>query len=220
MHGQKGVGRLCYQGRGSQFPNGWLGISGAWRGLTEDDGPCVVTELGLGRGVRGEQHIEEPEGGGWGEQQPQQQQDPLPRGAGRPHSSPSAWCPVKRSWAGLIWSGGGRGPRASGRDSLANGTGQWLPERGIVSGSRLWAWIQFRLLPPCQGKQSWGSGRPRSTQCFIEKSQASAGWFHSTWLGGGPRPQELSQIFLQAGWAGRIPPSSPFPSSLMVTSKQ
>lgn len=114
MHGQKGVGRLCYQGRGPQFPKGWPGISGAWWGLTEDDGPCVVTELGLGRGVRGEQHIEEPEGGSWGEQQPQQQQDPLPRGAGRPHSSPSAWCPVKRSWAGLIWSGGGRGPRPVG----------------------------------------------------------------------------------------------------------
>ena len=169
MHGQKGVGRLCYQGRGSQFPNGWLGISGAWRGLTEDDGPCVVTELGLGRGVRGEQHIEEPEGGGWGEQQPQQQQDPLPRGAGRPHSSPSAWCPVKRSWAGLIWSGGGRGPRASGRDSLANGTGQWLPERGIVSGSRLWAWIQFRLLPPCQVKQSWAAGGPEVHNVLLKK---------------------------------------------------
>lgn len=135
----EGLGRVNYQGLGPRLPKDWPAASGAWWGLTEDDGPCVVTELSLGRGLRGKQHIEEPEGGGRGEQQPQQQQHPLPWGAGRPHSSPSAYCSVKRSWAGLIWSGGRRGPGASGRESLANGGGQGLPERGTASGSRLWA---------------------------------------------------------------------------------
>lgn len=90
MRGAEGLGRLCYQGLGSRFPKVQPGVPGAWWGLTEDDGPCVVTELSLGRGVRGEEHIEEPEGGGRGEQQPQQQQDPLPWGAGQAHSGPSA----------------------------------------------------------------------------------------------------------------------------------
>lgn len=63
----EGLGRVDYLGLRPGLPKVWPGASGAWWGLTEDDGPCVVTELSLGRGLRGEQHIEEPEGGGRGE---------------------------------------------------------------------------------------------------------------------------------------------------------
>lgn len=172
MQGQKGLGRIYYLGMRPRLPKVLPGASGAWRGLTEDDGPCVVTELSLGRGLRGEQHIEEPERGSRGEQQPQQQQHPLPWGAGQPHSSPSAYCPVKQSWAGLIWSGGGRGPWASGRDSLANGNGQklWGKGHSLRAGAGSGPGFSSAFFPWRQGKQSLGSRRPRSTQCFIEKS--------------------------------------------------
>lgn len=89
IQGQKGLGRVCYQGLGPRLPEVWPSASGAWWGLTEDDRRCVVTELSLGRGVRGKEHIEEPEGGGRGEQQPQQQ-PPLPWGGWPTHFSPSA----------------------------------------------------------------------------------------------------------------------------------
>lgn len=93
------------RGWGPRLPKVWAGASGTWWGLTEDDGPCVVTELSLGRGVRGEQHIEEPEGGSRGEQQQQQQQQhPLPWGAGRPHSSPvPAPDEAALGWPYLVW---------------------------------------------------------------------------------------------------------------------
>lgn len=38
------------------------------------------------------------------------------------------------------------------------------------------------FFPWRQRKKSWGSRRPRSTQCFIEKSQAQLGQLHCTWL--------------------------------------
>lgn len=210
MQGQKGLGRVCYQGLGPRFPKVWPGASGAWWGLTEDDGPCVVTELSLGRGVRGEEHIEEPEGGSRREQQPQQQH-PLPWGAGRPHSSPSAYCPVKQSWAGLICSEGGRGPRACGRGSLANGGGQRLQERGIASGSGSRSGFSSAFFPWHPEKQSQGSRRPRSTQCFIEKVRPQLAGSIQLGLVGVPAHSSLSQVFLQACWA-RPPPFCPSPS--------
>lgn len=175
---------------GAQILKVWPSASGGLRGLTENDGPCVVTELSLGRGVRGEEHIEEPEGGSRREQQPQQQQQhPLPWGARRPHSSPGAYCQMRQSWAGLIRCGDGRSPRASGRDSLANGGGQRLPGWDEAPGSRL----GLPLVPPsslgARGNRAGAAGGSEVHNVLLKKVRPQLGQFHSARLGGGPCPK-------------------------------
>lgn len=115
---------------------------------------------------------------------------------------PSAYCQMRQSWAGLIWTGDGRGPRASGRDR---------PSMGVArKGHSLWD-LALDLgsvpsfFPWRQGKKSRGSRRPRSTQCFIEKSQAQLGQLHSTWLDEGLCPQE-PEPGLPAGRPSSAPP--------------
>lgn len=84
---------------------------------------------------------------------------------------------------------------------------QWgWPGRGIVFGIWLWTWVEFRLSSLGARGKSWGSRRPRSTQCFIEKSQAQLGQLHSTWLDEGLCPQQPEPDLP----AGRPSSASPF----------
>lgn len=135
---------------------------------------------------------------------------------GEPGGPILALVPVaQRSSLGLALSGVGMGGALGARGGTAwpmgwpeiAGKGHSLREPSSGPG------FNSAFFPWRQGKQSLGGRRPRSTQCFIEKSQASAGSIRLS-LVGVPAHSSLSQVFQQAGW-GRIPyppPCHPFPS--------